>query len=306
MTHDRLVIKNSEHQTSICQAVAKSRDVRSAYHRGLADVTFHAAGGKTVRAHRVILASVSEVLADVFDRYFPDAPLEEDVHVSLADIDFDAFKIVLGFAYGGVADIPRASVESVCEVAQQLRIKFLKDCFVKINQKEYQEIKAGKKTLKDVHPTPTPPTTPSSNVIGQKSPNRSRSGSKSPTKGKNGSVKSGKGNATTQSDTDSADSDDENGREFKRKQEEIKKGGKPKSKASSSTSAYYMEASFSNYTFNSRCKGSRRVNWARKKQKATGLGVSQQNHVHPCETDGGRQVEEEGGGQRITPTTRPL
>ena len=103
------------------------------------DVTFHGPNGKTARAHRVVLASVSEFLGTVLGSHYPDFPLEDDVHISLADADFEAFRIVLAFAYGGVADIQRSSVESVCEVAQQLRIKFLKDCFVKINQKEYQE-----------------------------------------------------------------------------------------------------------------------------------------------------------------------
>ena len=71
----------------------------------------------------------------------------------------------------------RTSVESVCEVAQLLKVKFLKDCFVKVNQKEYAEIKAGKRSLQDSvnsaseeSPFKTP------------SPVRSRSRSKSPTK----------------------------------------------------------------------------------------------------------------------------
>ena len=67
-------------------------------------------------------------------------------------------------------------MESVCEVAQLLKVKFLKDCFVKINQKEYAEIKAGKRSLQDVNSgAESPFKTPS--------PVRSpRSRSKSPTK----------------------------------------------------------------------------------------------------------------------------
>ena len=70
----------------------------------------------------------------------------------------------------------RTSVESVCEVAQLLRVKFLKDCFVKVNQKEYAEIKAGKRSLQDSvnSAEESPFKTPS--------PVRSRSRSKSPTK----------------------------------------------------------------------------------------------------------------------------
>ena len=67
-------------------------------------------------------------------------------------------------------------MESVCEVAQLLKVKFLKDCFVKINQKEYAEIKAGKRSLQDVNSVPESP------LFKTPSPVRSRSRSKSPTK----------------------------------------------------------------------------------------------------------------------------
>ena len=124
---------------------------------------------------RCVIAAVSELLSDVLGAHFPDFPLEDDVHVTLAGVEPAAFRIVVAFAYGGIADIPRNSVESVCEVAQLLKVKFLKDCFVKINQKEYAEIKAGKRSLQDV-------SQPESPLFKTPSPVRSRSRSKSPTK----------------------------------------------------------------------------------------------------------------------------
>jgi hypothetical protein len=84
----------------------------------------------------------------------------------------------------------------------------------------FQEIKAGKKSLKAVHASDKSP------FKSPSSPGHGSGAAKSPEK-KVASAKCKKGNSssTTESDTDSADSDDENGREFKRKQEESKKKG---------------------------------------------------------------------------------
>ena len=70
-----------------------------------------------------MISAVSELLSDVLGAHFPDFPLEDDVHVTLAGVEPAAFRIVVAFAYGGIADIPRNSVESVCEVAQLLKVE---------------------------------------------------------------------------------------------------------------------------------------------------------------------------------------
>ena len=57
-----------------------------------------------------MVAAVSELLSDVLGAHFPDFPLEDDVHVTLAGVEPAAFRIVVAFAYGGIADIPRNSV----------------------------------------------------------------------------------------------------------------------------------------------------------------------------------------------------
>ena len=54
-----------------------------------------------------MIAAVSELLSEVLGAHFPDFPLEDDVHVTLAGVEPAAFKIVVAFAYGGIADIPR-------------------------------------------------------------------------------------------------------------------------------------------------------------------------------------------------------
>ena len=104
--------------------------------------------------------------------------------MTLTGVEPAAFRIVVAFAYGGIADIPRNSVESVCEIAQLLEVKFLKDCFVKINQKEYADIKAGKRSLQDVNSSSASSegASTTSPLFKTPSPVRSRSRSKSPTK----------------------------------------------------------------------------------------------------------------------------
>ena len=57
-----------------------------------------------------MISAVSELLSDVLGAHFPDFPLEDDVHVTLAGVEPAAFRIVVAFAYGGIADIPRNSV----------------------------------------------------------------------------------------------------------------------------------------------------------------------------------------------------
>ena len=102
--------------------------------------------------------------------------------MTLTGVEPAAFRIVVAFAYGGIADIPRNSVESVCEIAQLLEVKFLKDCFVKINQKEYADIKAGKRSLQDVNNSCASSEGASASSPLFKTPSPVRSRSKSPTK----------------------------------------------------------------------------------------------------------------------------
>ena len=106
---------------------------------------------------------------------------EDEVHLTLSEMDYDSVKIILDFAYGGEAKIPRTNVETVCEVANELRVKYLKDSFIKVNQKEYQEIKAGRKSLKSLGssspshqqvmmgspPAPRPPPSPPKRASGK-------------------------------------------------------------------------------------------------------------------------------------------
>ena len=101
---------------------------------------------QVIRCHRAVLASISDFFAKLLDGH----AVEEEVHVSLPELEPEILKLVVEFAYKGETKIPRKDAESVCEAAQRLKVKFLKDTFVKINEKDFQAIKDGKKTLKSI------------------------------------------------------------------------------------------------------------------------------------------------------------
>ena len=58
--------------------------------------------------------------------------------------------MIIEFAYVGEVKIAKNLVTSVCDAAHRLQIKFLKDSFVKVTDKDYAAMKAGKKTLEAI------------------------------------------------------------------------------------------------------------------------------------------------------------
>lgn len=179
------------------------------------DVVLHVGdgSGRQLKTHRVVLASISDFLSSLLTRHSSFGAEEEVVHLTLAEMDFESVKIILGFAYDGEAKIPRTSVEAVCEVANELRVKYLKDSFVKVNQKEYQEIRAGRKSLKSIggsSPQPLQGVMGSPGGARSSSPSKRVAGKPTPSGGvKSPSSKKVKKEKLSESDTDSADSDDE-------------------------------------------------------------------------------------------------
>ncbi len=97
----------------------------------------------TLRVHRAVLASISDFLAGLLAPF----PLEEDVHLTLDATPLQVAEKIVEFAYGGEVKIAKPLVSTVCDAAHRLQIKFLKDSFVKITDKDYAAVKAGKKTL---------------------------------------------------------------------------------------------------------------------------------------------------------------
>ena len=97
----------------------------------------------SVPVHRVVLASVSDFLADIFREF----ESYDELKIVLDDMDVDVLRLVVNFAYTGEASIPATSADDVFEASQRLGIKFLKDSFVRLDHQDYEDIRSGKKTL---------------------------------------------------------------------------------------------------------------------------------------------------------------
>ena len=100
-------------------------------------------GGFDVPVHRVVLASVSDFLCNIFR----ECDSFEEVRIILDDMNIDVLRLIVEFAYTGNAMIPSSSADDVFEATQRLGIKFLKDSFVRLDHQDYEDIRAGRKTL---------------------------------------------------------------------------------------------------------------------------------------------------------------
>ena len=97
------------------------------------DVVLHCKDHKLIRAHKLVLASISDVLKV----YLVEHDGEEDsvIHIILDDMEFEVLKIIMDFAYSGETRVKTTIVDRICEASHRLQIKYLKDSFVKMNRK---------------------------------------------------------------------------------------------------------------------------------------------------------------------------
>ena len=97
------------------------------------DVVLHCKDHKLIRAHKLVLASISDVLKV----YLVEHDGEEDsvIHIILEDMEFEVLKIIMDFAYSGETRVKTTIVDRICEASHRLQIKYLKDSFVKMNRK---------------------------------------------------------------------------------------------------------------------------------------------------------------------------
>ena len=93
-----LLIQNGEHLSSVGASLSAAQATGAH-----ADLVLHLRGKRKIRAHRLVLASVSEFFAAVL-KDGPQGDAEErEVQLSLPELDFEAVKIVVDFAYKGEA-----------------------------------------------------------------------------------------------------------------------------------------------------------------------------------------------------------
>ena len=172
----------------------------------------------TLRVHRPVLAAIS----DYFGALLAPHPIEEDVHVTLDGTPVQVARVICEFAYRGEVKIAKGIVKDVCDAAERLQIKFLKDSFVKISDKDYAAYKAGKKPLPQKVGGKTGQQLPLQQPVASPPPPTTVSAAAASTAatGKGGAKGAGKTKADdgkSSSDTDSADSDDQGGRTFENK-----------------------------------------------------------------------------------------
>ena len=116
------------------------------------DVTLHCgATGKSIKAHSLVLASISDVLRDYLFEYEKEGNVcscfnpmkkkgkenvsDNGIHIILEDMEWEVLKIIIDFAYSGETRVAASIVDRICEASHRLQIKYLKDSFVKMNRK---------------------------------------------------------------------------------------------------------------------------------------------------------------------------
>ncbi len=107
------------------------------------DAVLSCGNDHNIPVHRLVLASVSDFLSEIFREF----ESHDDLKVVMDDMNFDVLKLVVDFAYTGEALIPATSADDVFEASQRLGIKFLKDSFVRLDHQDYEDIRSGKKAL---------------------------------------------------------------------------------------------------------------------------------------------------------------
>ena len=127
---------------SVVNSSLKSRVKINCYGNELAtpDVILHCGTpGKTFRAHKLVLASISNVLKSYLVEHEKESNSCEvedgGIHIILDDMEFDVLKVIMDFAYSGETRVAAAIVDRICEASHRLQIKYLKDSFVKMNRK---------------------------------------------------------------------------------------------------------------------------------------------------------------------------
>ncbi len=197
---DRVLIRDTDHLAHFAADLSAARASRQ-----FADVVLHCAPADpapekpksrsartaypTLRVHRAVLGAISDFLAALL----APLPLEEDIHLTLDATPLQVAEKIVEFAYAGEVRIAKPLVSTVCDAAHRLQVKFLKDSFVKITDKDYAAVKAGKKTLASLKADATT------------GADKAETPKKGGQVGKGGGSKSGK----SSSDTDSAESGDE-------------------------------------------------------------------------------------------------
>jgi hypothetical protein len=110
-----VVLTNAEHDSSLLNAFANYLDKED-----YLDVTFICKGGRKVKAHQLVLLSVSPFLKKVFS----DWNGKQDMIITVPDADYNVLKLLLNFLYEGTMKLSESEFVEFKAIHKMLGIKF--------------------------------------------------------------------------------------------------------------------------------------------------------------------------------------
>lgn len=98
------------------------------------DVTFVCKGGRQIRAHKLILSSVSPFLKQIFSEWKGN---EDMVTIFVPDVDHNILKLLLDFIYEGTTRLSQTELDGFKTVKRMLKIRL---CGAVVQQYQVQQL----------------------------------------------------------------------------------------------------------------------------------------------------------------------
>jgi hypothetical protein len=111
-----VVLDNTEHDSSLVKTFASYFEKED-----YLDVTFACKGGRQVRAHKLVLSSVSPFLKQIFSEW---KDSQDMVTILVPDIDHNILKLLLDFMYEGTMKLSKTELNEFKIVQRMLGIRF--------------------------------------------------------------------------------------------------------------------------------------------------------------------------------------
>jgi hypothetical protein len=110
-----VILTNAEHDSSLLNAFSKYFEKEDYF-----DVTFICKGGRKVKAHQLVLLSVSPFLRNIFS----DWNGNHDIVITVPDADYNILKLLLNFLYEGTMKLSESEYVEFKAILQMLGIMF--------------------------------------------------------------------------------------------------------------------------------------------------------------------------------------
>jgi hypothetical protein len=111
-----VILTNAEHESSLLNAFAHYLEKEDHL-----DVTFICRGGRKVKAHQLVLLSVSPFLKKVFSERNGN---EDMITITVPDVDYNVLKLLLNFLYEGTMKLSESEFVEFKAIHKMLGIRF--------------------------------------------------------------------------------------------------------------------------------------------------------------------------------------